>query len=155
MARKACIAVTAYILKTRERIDLKLCKISQTSSYIVFGLLTTLVNFLVYLFFTKTIPLDYKIAASLAWILAVLFAFITNKFYVFQSRKTDIALLCREFSSFLFFRTLSYFADILSMIIMVEALLIPDTAAKLAASGLVAILNYFASKHVVFRLGNR
>lgn len=41
------------------------------------------------------------------------------------------------------------------MIIMVEALLIPDAAAKLAASGLVAILNYFASKHVVFRLGNR
>ena len=105
---------------------MKLCKISQTSSYIVFGLLTTLVNFIVYLFFTKVIPLDYKIAASLAWILAVLFAFVTNKFYVFQSRKTDIALLCREFSSFLFFRTLSYFADILSMIIMVEALLIPD-----------------------------
>ena len=147
--------MTACILKTRERIDLKLCKISQTSSYIVFGLLTTLVNFIVYLFFTKVIPLDYKIAASLAWILAVLFAFVTNKFYVFQSRKTDIALLCREFSSFLFFRTLSYFADILSMIIMVEALFIPDAAAKLAASGLVAILNYFASKHVVFRIGNR
>lgn len=134
---------------------MKLCKISQTSSYIVFGLLTTLVNFIVYLFFTKAIPLDYKIAASLAWILAVLFAFITNKFYVFQSRKTDIALLFREFSSFLFFRTLSYFADILSMIIMVEGLLIPDAAAKLAASVIVAILNYFASKHVVFRLGNR
>lgn len=124
----------------------------QTWSYIFFGILTTIVNFISYLFFTKLLEFDYRVGASLAWILAVIFAYFTNKFFVFEAKKTKGILLIKEFLSFLFFRALSYFVDILSIILLVEQFHVLDTLSKIIASAIVAICNYFASKYVVFRL---
>lgn len=126
-------------------------EIRQTWSYIFFGILTTLVNFICYIFITKTMHLDYKIAASFAWLFAVIFAFITNKLFVFNSKNTDGKVLLKELSSFLFFRGLSYFIDLLSIIILVEWLNVFDELSKIIASAIVAICNYFASKYVIFR----
>lgn len=131
---------------------MKNAEIRQTRSYIFFGILTTVVNFVSYVFFTKIIYLDYKIAASLAWVLSVLFAFITNKLFVFKSEETKRNLLAKELLSFIFFRFLSYFVDLLSIIILVGWLDVFDTLAKIVASAIVAVFNYFASKYVVFRL---
>lgn len=96
--------------------------------------------------------LDYKIATSLAWALSVIFAFITNKVFVFKSEGIRGTQLLKELSSFIFFRLLSYFIDLLAMIVLVEWLGVLDALSKIIASALVAILNYFASKHFVFRL---
>lgn len=131
---------------------MKKAEIRQTQSYIFFGILTTVVNFISYVFFTTIVNLDYKIATSFAWILSVVFAFITNKIFVFKSGKTKGTLLIKELSSFLFFRSLSYFIDLLSIIILVERLRVVDTLSKIIASAIVAIFNYFASKYVIFRL---
>ncbi len=125
--------------------------LDQTKSYIFFGILTTIVNFVSYLFFTKIINFDYKIAASLAWVLAVIFAFVTNKLFVFDCEETKGILLAKELLSFLFFRVLSYFIDLLSIIILVERLNVLDTLSKIIASGIVAVFNYIASKYYVFR----
>lgn len=126
--------------------------VKQTWSYIFFGILTTIVNFISYIFFTKVINVDYKVAASLAWVLSVIFAFITNKIFVFRSKGIRGTQLVKELSSFLFFRSLSYFIDLLSIIILVEWLGIFDALSKIIANILVVILNYFASKYFVFRL---
>ncbi|VBB09409.1 Hypothetical protein LUCI_4699 [Lucifera butyrica] len=134
---------------------MKQAEARQTRSYIFFGILTTIVNFISYIFFTKIIHFDYKIAASFAWLIAVIFAFITNKLFVFDSRETRGALLVKELFSFLFFRGLSYFVDLLSIIILVAWLHVFDAFAKIISSGIVAILNYFASKYVIFRLKNK
>ena len=125
--------------------------LTEAQSYIFFGILTTAVNFITYVFFTKVLALDYKIAASLAWVAAVIFAFITNKLYVFKSAATSALAVAKELGSFLFFRILSYFVDIFSIIVLVEVLGVLDTISKIVASAIVAVCNYFASKYVIFR----
>lgn len=124
---------------------------TEAQSYIFFGILTTAVNFITYVFFTKALGIDYKIAASLAWVAAVIFAFITNKLYVFKSAATSALAVAKELGSFLFFRILSYFVDIFSIIVLVEVLGVLDTISKIVASAIVAVCNYFASKYVIFR----
>ena len=75
---------------------------TEAQSYIFFGVLTTAVNFITYVFFTKALGIDYKIAASLAWVAAVIFAFITNKLYVFKSAATSALAVAKELGSFYF-----------------------------------------------------
>lgn len=125
---------------------------NQAYSYIFFGILTTLVNFISFIIFTKLIPLDYRVAASIAWAVAVLFAFVTNKLYVFRSHGISVVAALKEFLSFMFFRVLSYFVDIGAIIMLVEWLGVHDAIAKIVASGIVAVLNYFASKYYIFCL---
>ncbi|WHY85439.1 GtrA family protein [Neobacillus novalis] len=120
-------------------------------SYLFFGVLTTVINIVCYAILTKIMNMDYKLATTFSWILAVIFAFITNKLYVFKSNKTNLLLVVREFTVFTFFRLLSYFLDILTMIVCVEYLTIDDFIAKIAANILVIVFNYFASKYVVFK----
>ncbi|MBO9131015.1 GtrA family protein [Bacillus sp. 165] len=120
-------------------------------SYLVFGGLTTVINIVVYVILTKLLNVDYRIATTVAWVLAVVFAFITNKLYVFNSKETDKKSLIMEFSSFVFFRIVSYGLDFASMIILVSGLKINDVFAKIAANVVVVIFNYFASKYVIFK----
>lgn len=120
-------------------------------SYIIFGIFTTIVNFISYVIFTKLMGLDYKTAASLAWLVSVIFAFITNKLYVFKTATTKKLHLLKELSGFIFFRVLSYFVDIGSIIVLVEVLNLWDTISKVIASAIVAVFNYFASKYIIFR----
>lgn len=123
----------------------------QAWSYIIFGIFTTIVNFISYVIFTKLMGLDYKTAASLAWLVSVIFAFITNKLYVFKTATTKKLHLLKELSGFIFFRVLSYFVDIGSIIVLVEVLNLWDTISKVIASAIVAVFNYFASKYIIFR----
>lgn len=123
----------------------------QAWSYIIFGILTTIVNFVSYVIFTKLMDLDYKTAASLAWLVSVIFAFVTNKLYVFKTATTKKLHLLKELSGFIFFRVLSYFVDIGSIIVLVEVLNLWDTISKIIASAIVAVFNYFASKYIIFR----
>ena len=59
-------------------------------SYLVFGVLTTLTNIVSYAILSKLFGMDYKLATTIAWVISVLFAFITNKLYVFNSKETNI-----------------------------------------------------------------
>lgn len=120
-------------------------------SYLVFGILTTLVNIFVYALLTKGLDIDYKTSTTLAWIAAVLFAYITNKIYVFDSKSFEWAIVAKEFISFLCFRLLSYLLDIGSMILLVEYLVVDDLIAKIIANVLVVIVNYIASKLFIFK----
>lgn len=124
---------------------------SQGQAYIFYGILTTAVNFIVYMFFAKLLQLDYKIAATLAWVAAIVFAFGVNKFFVFKSKTVDRSVLLKEIVSFLVFRSMSYFIDIVAIIVLIEWMGIIDGLAKLLASAIVALVNYITSKHVVFR----
>lgn len=120
-------------------------------NYLVFGVLTTLVNIVSFALLDKWLGFDYKLAATIAWILSVVFAFITNKLYVFQSRTADIGAVVREFVSFVFFRGLSYLLDIGTLIVLVELFHVDSVIAKIAANVLVVVFNYFASKYVIFK----
>jgi putative flippase GtrA len=119
--------------------------------YLIFGVLTTLVNIITYWILVNILHMDYKLATSIAWLLSVLFAFITNKLYVFNSKSMLPQILFREFLTFFFFRLFSYLIDLIMMIVMVEWLLIDDLNAKILANIIVVIMNFFASKFLIFR----
>ncbi|MBO1580233.1 MULTISPECIES: GtrA family protein [Bacillus] len=123
-------------------------------NYLVFGVLTTLVNIGCYAFLTKAFQMDYKMATTIAWIVSVIFAFITNKLYVFNSKQKGAISIIKEFTSFTFFRGLSYVIDIVSMIVLIEWLGWNDLIAKIIANGIVIVMNYFASKYIVFQTSN-
>ena len=123
-------------------------------SYGVFGVLTTLVNLVTYFIFTTVIDLSslgrysYLFATIIAWIVSVLFAFYTNKYYVFQSKTNNII---KEMINFFGFRVVSLIIDVAVMFLMVDVLIINDLIAKVSANVIVIILNYFFSKWFVFK----
>lgn len=120
-------------------------------SYIFFGILTTLINLLSYILLTKVLMLDYKSAVTIAWIVSVIFAFITNKLFVFMSRDRHFLSLIKELGSFTLSRIASFGLDIVTMIILIEMLMLNDLGVKIFANTLVIAFNYLASKYFVFR----
>lgn len=124
-------------------------------NYLVFGVLTTAVNIVSYGFLSIIMDVDYRISTTIAWLLSVIFAFVTNKIYVFNSRGLGIRTLIKEFLSFMFFRILSYCIDLGMMIAMVEWLKMNDVFAKVLANIVVVVMNYFASRLFIFKTNNQ
>ncbi|MEH7461976.1 GtrA family protein [Bacillus thuringiensis] len=120
-------------------------------NYLLFGGLTTLVNIVMYFVCATLAGMDYKIATTIAWIVSVLFAYITNKKYVFKSQQTNLSHAMKEFFYFMGFRVLSYFIDLFSMIALIEWLGINDLVSKIIANVIVVVVNYFASKYIIFK----
>jgi putative flippase GtrA len=118
-------------------------------SYVLFGVLTTLVNIFSYILLTNVLQFSYPIAVSIAWFVSVLFAYYTNRQYVFSVKGTT--KLWKEVTSFFMFRLASYFLDIILMVVLIEVFLIDDLLSKIIVNVLIVILNYLASKFVVFK----
>lgn len=120
--------------------------------YVVFGGLTTLVNFAVYFvlrfFFGEELYLWFN---AIAWLLSVLFAFVTNKLWVFESKQKDLATWVREGIPFFGARLFSLLLDMAFMFVTVSLLALPDGWMKLASNILVVIVNYLFSKLWIFR----
>ncbi|HBE9551792.1 GtrA family protein [Clostridioides difficile] len=126
-------------------------KHKETILYLFFGAFTTLVNIVSYLFFTRVILFNFIVANALAWILAVLFAYVTNKFFVFESKRIEIRFLFKEFLSFVSFRLLSGVVEMLIMYIMIDLLFVNDVIVKIFTNIVVIVLNYFFSKMIIFK----
>ena len=130
--------------------------------YIVFGVLTTVVNYAVYWVMRNVTGMDrvmqdsdaYRIRANVsnltAWVLSVLFAFVTNKKYVFRSGKGMGSGAGRELALFFLSRIASYLIFDLALFTLCLYFM-PDLIDKLLMNVLVVIFNYFMSKIVVFR----
>lgn len=126
------------------------CLNRETVSYLIFGILTTIVNYASYEAF-KWLGLHYTAATILAWVLAVAFAYITNKLYVFESKSFERAVLLREITAFVSCRVLSGLCDLGFMVFSVELLHMNDSIAKLISNVFVVIINYIFSKLFIFR----
>lgn len=119
--------------------------------YILFGIATTFVNILIYFILVAYFDIEYKTATSLAWLISVFFAFITNRLYVFNSSNGTVFKVTLEFISFVFFRLISYTFDLSIMILLVEYFVINDVVAKCFANVTVIVFNYFVSKYIIFK----
>jgi putative flippase GtrA len=115
--------------------------------------LTTLVNYVAYGAASLVFGFDYRISTGIAWILAVAFAFVTNKFYVFHSRSMEWKRLLREAMTFVLARAVSGFFDMGWMIAAVEWLKMDDMLAKLLSNVVVVVMNYIFSKLFIFKPG--
>ncbi|EGT3796585.1 GtrA family protein [Clostridioides difficile] len=123
----------------------------ETILYLFFGAFTTLVNIVSYLFFTRVILFNFIVANALAWILAVLFAYVTNKFFVFESKRIEIRFVFKEFLSFVSFRLLSGVVEMLIMYVMIDLLFVNDVIVKVFTNIIIIVLNYLFSKMIIFK----
>ena len=118
----------------------------ELAAYFIAGVLTTLVNFIVY-YAMLFMGIDYKISNTAAFIISVIFAFIVNKKYVFLSDKSYI----EEFIKFSLGRVFTYVLDIGTMIVLIEVFSVSECMAKLWTNILVMVSNYLISKFWTFK----
>lgn len=116
--------------------------------YVFFGTLTFLVNIITYFLFLDVLGINYLISNVLAWFFSVLFAYITNRIWVFESRSPDIL---REMSLFFGGRIFSGAVDTGLMYLFIDVLTIGDLISKIVVQVIVIVLNYIFSKLIVFR----
>ena len=119
--------------------------------YLVFGALATIVNILTYdiCFYLINIPND--ISNIIAWIIAAIFAYFTNKLCVFNSKANTKKALLIEAISFFSFRLLSFAFDQSIMIFTVDHLGLHAGLMKVIANIIVIILNFIFSKLFIFK----
>ena len=120
-------------------------------AYGVFGVLTTLVNIITYNYCYNHLGINNTVSNVLAWILAVAFAYITNKMWVFESKSWQWSVLKREVSAFVSCRLATGVMDIVIMFICVDILKWHAMFMKLLSNVLVIILNYIFSKLIIFK----
>lgn len=126
-------------------------KYKESILYIVFGILTVVINILSYLFMTRFFALNIIYSNLIAWIIAVVFAYVTNKFFVFKSEIVEIRFLIKEFISFVSCRIGSLFVEIIIIYIGVDYFHIGDFEVKIFTNLVVIVLNYLLSKLIIFK----
>lgn len=121
--------------------------------YLIFGVLTTIVSLSVYYFCVLTFlnpnnAFQLQIANILSWILAVAFAYATNRKFVFESKDPN---KLKELIKFVTARLLTLFLDMLVMFMLVTLLHFNDKISKLISQVIITISNYIFSKIFVFK----
>ncbi len=129
-------------------------KYKEQINYLIFGGLTTLINIVAYIFFYDILALSNLFSNIMAWIFSVLFAYITNKLWVFESKTVGFSALLKELSSFVGCRLATGVLDIVIMYVGVDILLLSGTLMKLFSNVIVIILNYVLSKILIFSKSN-
>lgn len=132
-------------------------KYKEIIMYLIFGVLTTVISLIVYYALTYTIlnpnnSIYLQIANILSWIAGVLFAYFTNRKYVFESKNEN---KLKEFISFVGARVTTLILDMIIMGVGVTFLHINDKILKLISQVLVVIANYLLSKLIIFKKSNK
>lgn len=120
-------------------------------AYLFFGVLTTVFNYLVYLPCFNLLHISAAVSNITAWVVAVIFAYLTNKPFVFHSFDWSVKTVLPELGKFVSSRVVSGALETSIIYITVDILLMNGNVMKLITSVLVVVLNYVASKLLVFR----
>ncbi len=145
-------------------------------TYILFGVMTTVVNLVTFYIFKRifisigwegifntVIPedsslhkifiggTDYLDANFIAWIVGVIFAFVTNKLWVFDSKSWAPSVAAKEFTGFMGARIFSFVIETISLFVLVTLLSVNDFFAKIIVGIIVIIINYVFSKLIIFK----
>lgn len=129
----------------------------ETINYLFFGVLAFLVNMGAYELAARVLGADEEqvllvlVATSFAWITAVLFAYWTNRTFVFKSQLKEKKAVWKEFSTFVGARVVTGLMELLIMFVMVDMCSINDRIAKFVCNVVVIASNYIFSKLLVFR----
>ena len=133
-----------------ELIKKLMIKYQDVIAYLVFGVLTTLVNIVAYWLCAHPLGLGTLPSSVLAWLAAVLFAYVTNRKWVFHSQAVTRQEITREMLSFFGCRLATGVVDWVMMFVCVDLLHFNDMVMKILANVVVVILNYVASKLIIF-----
>lgn len=121
--------------------------------FLFFGVCTTLVNIISYYICSK-IGLATAVSTVIAWVLSVLFAYVTNRKYVFESKAFGFAPILRETASFFLCRLATGLLDLAIMVVFVDLLHFNGMIIKILSNIIVIIINYVASKLMIFKNKN-
>ncbi|MCI5874666.1 MAG: GtrA family protein [Roseburia sp.] len=135
------------VAKIRELI----VKYKELISYGIFGVLTTVINIAVYTVCYNLLGISNVVSNVIAWILSVLFAYVTNKIWVFESKSTEWKVLIYEMGSFFGCRLATGLLDLAIMYVTVDKLALNSTLMKCVSNVIVIIANYIFSKLVIFK----
>lgn len=119
--------------------------------YGVFGVLTTIINMAAFWLFSDMLSVHYMVANVIAWVIAVAFAYVTNKLWVFESKSWARSVWIPECIGFVSARLATGLLDMGLMYLMISIIGVPKMWAKLVSNVVVIIGNYVLSKLVVFR----
>ena len=136
----------------------KICNLLRTNEqiirYLIAGVATTFISltsyYLLTMVFDPTKPIQLQIANIISWILSVLFAFVTNKKYVFKSKGKGKEKTI-EMIKFYLSRLTTLFIDMATMWLLTALVNIDDKIAKLIVQVILVVLNYVFSKLFVFK----
>lgn len=128
-------------------------KFKEQILYIVFGVLTTAINIVSFFLFTRVFGMGLLASNIGAWIASVIFAFITNKIYVFDSRDYSLKIVTKELVDFTISRGATGVLDMGLMYLFVSVIHMEDMVSKIIINVIVIILNYVLSKLYVFKKG--
>lgn len=120
-------------------------------SYLFFGVLTTVVNYLVYLPLYNLAGISAAVSNIIAWVAAVAFAYVTNKPFVFKSHDWSMKTVLPELGKFVGCRAASGGLETALVFLTVDVCGWDGNIWKLIISVVVVILNYVSSKLLVFR----
>lgn len=119
-------------------------------SYLFFGVLTTAVNYVIYLPCYNLWGMSASVSNVVAWVGAVIFAYLTNKPFVFKSHDWSMKTVLPELTKFVGCRIGSGLMETAIIFVTVDCLAWNGNVMKLLTSVLVVVLNYVASKLLVF-----
>ena len=130
-------------------------KYKEIINYLIFGVLTTVVSIVTYilfanLLFSEKTDITVQISNVLSWICAVIFAYVTNRKYVFNS-KSQGKEKYKEIFNFFLARFSSLIIDMALMFVLFSLMHIDDTVSKIIVQFVVVIVNYVFSKLFVFK----
>ena len=134
-----------------EKIRHLIIKYYDILAYLVFGVLTTVVNYLVYLPCYNLLEMSAAVSNVIAWAVAVAFAYLTNKPFVFRSHDWSAKTVVPELTKFVGSRIASGALETGIIFLTVDLLAWNGNVMKLVTSVIVVVLNYIASKLLVFR----
>lgn len=119
--------------------------------YLFFGVLTTAVSIVSFFVAGTVLGINVHIANTISWVLAVTFAFVTNRIWVFDAKcetKKEFFIQARDFYGG---RLATYFVEELILLVFVSLLHFNQDIIKIIAQFVILVLNYLVSKFFVFR----
>ncbi len=118
--------------------------------YVIFGVLTTAINWIVYKLTYGVLGIPNVLSTCIAWLLAVIFAFVTNKLWVFNSKSFEKEIVTKEAMKFFSARIVTGVLDVAIMWLAVDILSWNADLWKIISNVIVIVINYVASKFVIF-----
>lgn len=132
-------------------------KYEEVINYLFFGFLAFLINTIAFAAAARVLGADNDkvdlvlIATAFAWVVAVLFAYWTNRTFIFKSKVKNKSDIFKEFMSFISVRVITGLLDMIVMYIMVDIMNVDNLIAKIISNIIVIVANYIFSKLWVFR----
>lgn len=134
-----------------DKIKALLIQYKEIILYLIFGVLTTVVNWVIYFPLTNLLGVNHHLANVIAWIAAVAFAFFTNRKIVFESGKTEKKEIALEAAKFVAGRLFSLGLEEVILLVGIDLLGINQNIVKIVGQIVVIVANYVISKLVVFK----